>query len=86
MQGSVKFYNDQKGFGFIVPEDGSPELFFHVTQCQEGWEPQEGDTVSYEVGQGRDGRPSASEVTPAEGGAPVAEESFDEDEEEAAEE
>lgn len=63
MQGTVKFYNDQKGFGFIVPADGSQELFFHITQCDAAYElPQEGDGVSYDIGQGRDGRPAATNV------------------------
>lgn len=62
MQGQVKFYNDQKGFGFIVPEDGGEDLFFHITQCEEGFEPAEGDDVIYELGQGRDGRSAAQQV------------------------
>lgn len=59
MQGSIKFYNDQKGFGFIVTENGE-DLFFHISQADEAYEmPAEGDVVSYELGEGRDGRPVA---------------------------
>lgn len=61
MEGNVKFFNVEKGFGFIVPTDGSEDLFFHVTQCSEGYEsPQEGDLVSYEVGEGRKGPQAVS--------------------------
>lgn len=63
MQGTVKFYNDQKGYGFITPEDGSQDVFFHITQAEESYEmPQEGDVVTFDLGQGRDGRPAAQDV------------------------
>lgn len=63
--GSIKFYNDEKGFGFIIPmEWGGEDLFFHITQCEEGYDPAEGDEVTFEIGQGRDGRSAAQEVRP----------------------
>lgn len=62
MQGTIKFYNDQKGFGFIVYEGG--ELFFHIRQCQEGYLPQQDDAVTFQIGEGRDGRSSAIDVAP----------------------
>ena len=52
--GTVKFFNDQKGFGFITPEDGSNDLFVHVTQIQ-GDQLKEGDKVTYEIGEGKRG-------------------------------
>ena len=52
-QGTVKFFNASKGFGFIVQESGA-DLFFHVSEIQ-GQEPQDGDKVEYEVGEGRKG-------------------------------
>jgi len=85
MQGSIKFYNDQKGFGFVVTESGE-DLFFHISQCDEAYEmPAEGDVVSYELGEGRDGRPVAVNVTfvsagSAEGGEEAQEEETQEEE------
>lgn len=70
MLGHVKFFNNEKGFGFIVPADGSPEVFFHVTECTEDYQmqvPAEGDQVTFVMGEGRDGRPAAKEVAMAEG-------------------
>lgn len=62
-QGQVKFYNDQKGFGFITHDGG--DIFFHIKQCQEGYMPQQDDQVTFEVTEGRDGRPSAVNVAPS---------------------
>lgn len=61
-QGTVKFYNDQKGFGFITY--GEEDIFFHIRQCQEGYLPQQDDVVTFNVGEGRDGRSSAIDVAP----------------------
>jgi cold shock protein len=72
MVGHVKFFNSDKGFGFIVPADGSPEVFFHITECVEEYQaqiPAEGDNVSFEMGAGRDGRPAAKQVAFAGGDA-----------------
>ncbi len=80
MQGTVKFYNADKWFGFIVPEDGSEDLFFHITQCSEGYEPNENDIVTFVVGEGRDGRAAAQEVSFTGESAPAEEQEHQEEE------
>jgi CspA family cold shock protein len=51
--GTVKFFNDDKGFGFITPETGGTDVFVHVSSLQQGSSLREGDKVSFEVGQDR---------------------------------
>jgi CspA family cold shock protein len=64
--GTVKWFNDAKGFGFITPEDGGKDLFVHFSAIQgSGFKTlKEGDKVTFEVGQGPKG-PSANNVKPA---------------------
>ena len=52
--GTVKFFNEGKGFGFITPSDGGKDLFVHSTGIN-GESIAEGDTVDYEVGEGKKG-------------------------------
>ena len=58
-EGTVKFFNESKGYGFITPDDGSKDVFVHANGLVD--EINEGDKVSYEVEEGRKG-PSAVDV------------------------
>jgi len=48
MKGTIKFYNDMKGFGFITGEDGK-ETFVHRTSIPTGTNLSEGDQVEYQI-------------------------------------
>ena len=60
--GTVKWFNDSKGFGFITPEDGSKDCFVHHTAIQsEGFRSlQEGQRVEFEVKKGPKGLQAAN--------------------------
>ncbi len=61
--GTVKFFNMQKGFGFITPDNGGKDLFVHATNVQgDARSLREGQKVSYVEKPGRKG-PEATEVT-----------------------
>ena len=59
--GVVKWYNPTKGFGFIQPEGGGKDIFLHVSAVERAGHGDlyEGDKVSYDLENGRDGRESA---------------------------
>lgn len=63
--GTVKWFNDSKGFGFISPDDGGDDLFAHFSEIQaDGFKSlQEGQKVSFNVTQGRKGL-QASAIRP----------------------
>ena len=52
--GTVKFFNQDKGFGFITPDDGGKDVFVHITGIQ-GGQINDGDKVEYDLGEGQKG-------------------------------
>ena len=56
-KGTVKWFNNSKGYGFLTPEDGSQDVFVHHSSIQgEGYKSlDEGQTVEFEVQQGQKG-------------------------------
>ncbi|WP_090165765.1 cold-shock protein [Neolewinella agarilytica] len=58
-EGTVKFFNETKGFGFIAPDDGGKDVFVHANGLID--DIREGDKVSFEVEEGRKG-PNAVNV------------------------
>jgi cold shock protein len=64
LKGTVKWFNNAKGFGFIGREDGSPDVFVHYSAINnEGYKSlQEGDQVEFEIVDGQKG-PQAGNVT-----------------------
>ena len=62
-QGTVKWFNAEKGFGFITQADGGPDVFVHFSSIQaDGYRAlEEGQAVEFQVGQGAKG-PQAEQV------------------------
>ena len=59
MEGTVKFFNSVKGFGFITPSDGGKDVFVHKSEAPDSL--QDGQRVEFEVGEGEKG-PMAKNV------------------------
>jgi CspA family cold shock protein len=62
--GTVKWFNTQKGFGFIAPEHGSKDIFVHISALERAEIQQldDGQAVTFDIESGRDGRESAANL------------------------
>jgi CspA family cold shock protein len=62
--GTVKWFNSVKGFGFIAPDDGSKDVFVHISAVERAGLATlaENQKVSFEVERGRDGKSSAVDL------------------------
>jgi len=63
-QGTVKWFNSQKGFGFIRPDDGGKDVFVHISAVERAGMSNlhEGQKISYEVVADRTGKSSADQL------------------------
>jgi CspA family cold shock protein len=64
-EGTVKWFNSEKGYGFLAPDGGGPDVFVHYSAIQvNGYKSlDEGQRVRFEIEQGQKG-PQATQVTP----------------------
>ncbi|MBY6159219.1 cold-shock protein [Pseudooceanicola nitratireducens] len=62
--GTVKWFNSTKGFGFIEPEQGGKDVFLHISAVEKAGisRLEDGQKVTFELDTGRDGRDSAKEL------------------------
>ena len=63
LTGTLRSWNEERGFGFIAPTHGGAELFVHVSALpRDGTRPAIGEKLSYELDRGRDGKPQAVKI------------------------
>ncbi|HMD62671.1 MAG TPA: cold-shock protein [Stellaceae bacterium] len=65
--GTVKWFNTQKGYGFIEPEDGSKDVFVHISAVERSGlgNLSEGQKISYQLERGQQGKTSAVDLQAA---------------------
>lgn len=62
--GTVKWFNETKGYGFVAPEEGGNDVFVHITAVEQAGlrSLADGQKVTFDVGEGRDGRSMAQNL------------------------
>jgi CspA family cold shock protein len=62
--GTVKWFNATKGYGFLQPDDGSKDVFLHISDVERAGigNPQEGQKLEYELQRGQQGKTSAGNL------------------------
>ena len=65
--GTVKWFNSQKGYGFIAPEDGSKDVFVHISAVERSGigNIHEGQRLSFDLERGNQGKSAAVNLQPA---------------------
>ena len=63
LKGTLKSWNDERGYGFIVPTNGEADVFLHISELpKDGTHPTVGEKLTYELGLGKNGKPQAINV------------------------
>jgi len=63
-RGQLKKWDDDRGFGFIKPDDGAPDVFLHIRDLSQAIRrPRIGDRVTYHLGRGKDGKLKATKAS-----------------------
>lgn len=62
LYGTIKWFNAGKSFGFIIPQSGGDDLFFHYSECLKGVVPAEGDQVEYSLKEDKSGKTVGAKV------------------------
>jgi CspA family cold shock protein len=80
--GTVKFFNESKGYGFIQPDEGGQDAFVHISAVENSGMRtlRQDQRVSYELAPDRRGKMAAVNIKPADGAAPASDEAASESE------